>query len=225
MRSKPCGNSACPNLIHERQGHGAKEFEGRRFCCFACSVAARRSAFSAEKSCTRTGCDKLIRSRAHEGPKEFAAKKYCSTECQRLALNERMASGWKAIDAAERRRKPCKRCGNEVVQYSNEGLKKWEGRQYCCKACSRSARAEQSLAAKAPAGTRRKGNTQPRETRISRAVGDAERAADLLRFHGPVWPLSTILDPYRPPSSDDTHWHVHGRVMRVEEMIERAGLA
>jgi hypothetical protein len=228
MRSKPCGNSLCPKLIHERHGHGAKEFEARRYCCWDCSVAVRRAKREAlaakSKPCARPNCDKLVTARPDEGPKSYAAKKFCSTECQRLAAADQLSRGWQAKPASERRRKPCKRCNSEVVQYPNEGIKKWEQRQYCCKACSRAAREEQARVAKAPAGTRRKGNTQPRATTFARASGDAERAADRLRFHGPVWPMSTVLRPHLPPSSADTHWHVHGRVISVEEMLEKAAL-
>jgi hypothetical protein len=225
MREKPCENPACHNLIQERPRHGGKEFEGRQFCCHACSVAIRRKTLLVEKPCAREGCDQLVRPRENDRPNKFAARKFCSTKCQRLTFGGMMNGGWSPGEAAEWRRKPCKRCTNEVVQYPNEGIKKWEGRQYCCKACSRAAREEHARIAKAPTGTRRKGDRQPRETRIAQGVGLAEKAAAKLRSHGPVWPLCTVLDPYKPPSSSDTHWHVNGRVMAVEEMIKMAGLA
>ncbi|MCC2652160.1 MAG: hypothetical protein K0Q60_2323 [Microvirga sp.] len=148
---------------------------------------------------------------------------------------------------APRLRKPCaiSTCPNEVVQQPEEGRAHFDQRRYCSGACrkvgvrrsnvvqlhaskaaaeARSRKAAQGKDAQAPS-PRRKGSLQPNPTRLARSVGDAERAADILRVHGPVWPMCTIQKPHLPPSSNDTHWHVCGRDdVPVEEMLKEAGL-
>jgi hypothetical protein len=226
-RAKPCENVACTNLIEEQPGHGGKEFEGRRFCSHACSIAVRRKTLLIAKPCTRAGCDQLIHPREDERPNKFAVRKFCSTECQRLAFAGRMAGGWLPGEAAERRRKPCKRCSQQVVQYPNEGAKKWESRQYCCKACSRLARQESNRASKAPPGTRRKGNMQPRETRFVSAYSSAkiEAAVNRLRRTRAVFPAAVVHRPNQEPAGEHHLWVVGTRQMTTEELLAEAAKA
>lgn len=222
MREKPCGSPFCSKIIYERKG--PKEFDGRQFCCAACAVAGRPKAFSGTKSCTRSDCDKLIHSRKHEGPSDFAARKYCSPECQMLGADKTMAHIWRPREPGERRRKPCRRCNNEVVQYPNEGIKKWEARPYCCKACARDARREAARIAKPPPGTRRKGNQQPREVRFVTTYSSAkvEAAVNRLRRTTAVFPAAVVHRPDREPAGEHHQWVVGTRQMTTEELLAAA---
>jgi hypothetical protein len=208
---KPCQGPGCTKQVVPRPRDGQKGFARKKYCGNACKIAG---------------------------------------QARDRAAGVRHVVG-RPRPAAPRLRKSCRtaRCSGEVVQKPNESRGKFDKRHYCSPACLKAflreganverlkAARERSLAerwaraddrsgrATAQPSTRRKGSTQPSVTRMARAVGDAERAADRLRRHGPVWPMSTILSPHLPPSSNDKQWHVHGRVLSVEEMIAEAGIA
>lgn len=209
---KPCQGPGCINQVVPRPKDGQKGFALKKYCGNECKIAG---------------------------------------QARDRAAGVRHVVG-RPRPAAPRLRKPCRIacCSGEVVQKPNESRGKYDKRHYCSPAClkeflreganverlkaarqralaERLAKADDtSRRASASQSTRRKGSTQWSATRMSQAVGAAERAADRLRMHGPVWPMSTVLKPHQPPSLNDTHWHVHGRNMvPVEQMIEEAGLA
>jgi hypothetical protein len=51
-----------------------------------------------------------------------------------------------------------------------------------------------------------------------------DKAADRLRYHGPVWPRR-VEEGVRKTDPLYDHWFVHGKYMTVEEMVQKAGLA
>lgn len=246
-----CPNTLLPRQ-GEVPSHFARRLYCSIACANACKIRPGRPS---PKPCLGPDCTNQIVPRPKDGQKGFALKKYCGNACKLAAQarDRALAEGpiLRPRAPAPRLRKPCRiaRCSGEVVQKPNESRGKYDKRHYCSPAClkeflreganverlkaarqralaERRARADdRSRRTPAPQSTRRKGSTQWTATRMAQAVGDAERAADRLRIHGPVWPMSTILKPHLPPSSNDKHWHVHGRVMSVEEMIEEAGIA
>jgi hypothetical protein len=245
--TKPCTRPGCTELCVKRRREARKDWEKRRFHSHACAELSPR--FRAPgppagppqtKPCARVECDKLVVKRPNCGVARWEAILYCSRDCHKLVRAGSVPS-----------HKECKGCGRTFHRPDGMPTDEWRRRQFCETIWMRCPGMAEKWAvvrrkgveavkvrepkpakvvkarptmAPAPTGTRRKGNTMPTVTRMARAAGDAERAADLLRFRGAVYPMSTILKPHLPPSSNDTHWHVHGRVMSVERMIEEAGL-
>jgi hypothetical protein len=247
---KKCARDGCPNTLLCKERESPAHFARRRYCCVACSNACKvKPPPLTPKPCQGPGCTKQIVPRPKDGQKHFALKKYCGNACKIAGqARDRVAAEpvSKLRAPAPRLRKPCRiaHCSGEVVQKLNESRGKYNKRHYCSPDClkeflrdganverlnaarQRALAERQAKLAPAPQGTRRKGNTQWTATRLAYAVGDAERAAEKLRIQGPVWPMSTILRPDLPPSSNDSHWHVHGRNMvPVEEMIAEAELS